>query len=134
MAVALGAVHAAFVDEDGAAWAMGSGGRGQLGLGDWQPKNRPSRIGAAAFGGARAVQIAAGAYHTAVAVSDGSLWSWGRGYEGQLGHGDTERRSGPSRLGPEGFGGAPVLMVACGFGHTLVLTLEGEVCVLLWGH
>jgi len=71
--------------------------------------------------------VAAGAYHTVAPSADGALWSWGRGYEGQLGHGDTERRRSPAKLGMEVFGGSPVVMAACGFGHTLVLTAVGEV-------
>lgn len=124
MAVACGYVHTVMVSEDGFAFTTGSGERGQLGHGDWQPKHRPTRIVGPA---ARFVMLAAGAYHTVASSSDGDLWSWGRGYEGQLGHGDTERRKSPAKLGPEVFGGWPVVMAACGFGHTLVLTAAGEI-------
>lgn len=127
MAVACGYVHTAFVSEDGSAYTTGSGERGQLGHGDWQPKHRPTIITLAAGASPRFVMLAAGAYHTVASSSDGALWSWGRGYEGQLGHGDTERRPTPARLGLEVFGGWPVVMAACGFGHTLVLTAAGEI-------
>jgi alpha-tubulin suppressor-like RCC1 family protein len=50
---------------------------------------------------------------------------------GQLGLGDREdqtaTRTAPATLGPERFGGSPVLMVACGAEHTVTVTEEGRV-------
>jgi len=51
--------------------------------------------------------------------------TWGRGAEGQLGHGDVQDRLRPERIGRELLGGWTVIMVACGVQHTLVLTVGG---------
>mmetsp|Transcript_66033 Transcript_66033/g.107128 ORF Transcript_66033/g.107128 Transcript_66033/m.107128 type:complete len:418 (+) Transcript_66033:600-1853(+) len=71
--------------------------------------------------------MAAGSMHTAGVTKDGTLWSWGDGFYSQLGHGDRKPRERPERLGREMFGRSPAVMVACGGGHTLVLTAAGLV-------
>jgi len=55
----------------------------------------------------------------------GTLWTWGKGEFGKLGHGDREPRQRPSRLGKGMYGGSPAVMVSCGDQHTLVLTAMG---------
>ena len=77
------------------------------------------------FDGAAVVMVAAGDAHTACVTAKGTLWSWGYGEFGRLGHGDREPRQRPVRLGKEMYGGSPAVMVACGGEHTLVLTAVG---------
>jgi alpha-tubulin suppressor-like RCC1 family protein len=71
------------------------------------------------------VMVAAGKGHSAALTSAGRLLLWGGNHFGQLGQGDREQRLVPVTLGPPQFGGAPVAMVACGAGHTLVVTRSG---------
>jgi alpha-tubulin suppressor-like RCC1 family protein len=67
------------------------------------------------FWGALILDVAAGPRHTVAVCSDGSLWSWGGGSEGQLGHGDMPKwRLTPLRIGREKFGGVPVVMADAG--------------------
>ncbi|MGQ5393389.1 InlB B-repeat-containing protein [Paenibacillus sp. M.A.Huq-84] len=42
-------------------------------------------------------QIAAGYYHSVGLVSDGTVWSWGRGSNGQLGNGESVSRAVPRK-------------------------------------
>ncbi|MCR8630375.1 InlB B-repeat-containing protein [Paenibacillus sp. N5-1-1-5] len=42
-------------------------------------------------------QIAAGYYHSVGLVSDGTVWSWGRGNNGQLGNGESVSRAVPRK-------------------------------------
>jgi alpha-tubulin suppressor-like RCC1 family protein len=67
-------------------------------------------------------------------TEDGVIWTSGAGNYGQLGQGDAQASFSvllPTRLGPEAFGGSPVVLVACGGWHTMALTGGG--CVLTCG-
>jgi alpha-tubulin suppressor-like RCC1 family protein len=56
----------------------------------------------------------------------GRLWTWGAGFSGQLGLGDTSNRLAPTLVGAEEvFGGPKVRTVACGHDHTLVVREAG---------
>jgi len=60
-------------------------------------------------------------------TAKGTLWSWDEGKYGRLGLGDCGLRQRPVRLGMKMHGGLPVVMVACGDAHTLVVTAIGLV-------
>ncbi|XP_065149734.1 alsin isoform X3 [Paramisgurnus dabryanus] len=57
------------------------------------------------------------------------VWSWGRGQEGQLGHGDLLPRPQPVCI--KSFSGKEVLRVAAGASHSLALTTQSQ--VFSWG-
>jgi len=64
--------------------------------------------------------------HTVAVAIEGEWWVWGDGVFGQLGLGNEAKRLAPTLVGAEAaFGGSPVLMVACGVNHTLVVTKDG---------
>jgi alpha-tubulin suppressor-like RCC1 family protein len=54
-----------------------------------------------------------------------TVYSWGRGEDGQLGIGDTSDQDEPTYV--DSLRGVGVKEIACGSGHTVVLTVEGEV-------
>lgn len=58
-----------------------------------------------------------------------SIWTWGHGGMGQLGHSDSVSRNDPSLI--RHLNGIGVCKISCGFQHTLALTLDGR--VLAWG-
>ena len=70
------------------------------------------------------VQVAAGAQHSMALTAAGELYTWGEGYNGQLGHGGQYHSAVPRVV--DGIGGAVVGM-AGGVGHSLVTTGEGRV-------
>ena len=72
------------------------------------------------------VQVAAGNRHTACLTADCLVFVCGRGFDGQLGVGDTESRVVPT-LVRGGLGGRNVLQVAVGGLHTMCLTEDGSV-------
>ena len=126
MATACGDDFTAVVTECGELWAFGIGG--QLGIGHDVHQPVPVRVGGREeFDGAALVMVAAGNSHTAAVSSNGTLWTWGDGGGGRLGHADREPRQRPTRLLKELFGGTPAVMVACGDKHTLVTTVSGGV-------
>jgi len=83
----------------------------------------PERVAGREVFVARIVMVAAGALNSAGVTASGMLFTYGSGAEGQLGHGDLGERLRPERIGRELFGGQPVVMVACGMGHTMMLTV-----------
>jgi hypothetical protein len=85
-----------------------------------------------AFGGRKAVMLAAGAKHTMTVTEDGTLWACGSGSCGQLGVGDNRDRLRPVRVGVPGgaFRECRVCMVACGHYHTAAMAEGG---LWTWG-
>ena len=130
MAVACGPYHTLVVGERGGdVFACGRGGQGQLGRGTREHQRTPALVPGlpAVLRRARVVMVAAGGGHSAASTSAGELLVWGLNSSGQLGLGDQEDRTAPATLGPERFGGSPVLMVACGDAHTVTVTEVGRV-------
>ena len=128
MAAALGIGWTVVLAEDGALHACGSGDVGQLGLNSREHRLQPARVGGAELpGGAPVVLVASGGSHWAAVLEDGAVLTCGANGFGQLGHGDTQDRQQPARLGLPVFGGARVVLVACGEGHTLAVTGGGRV-------
>jgi len=115
------------VTEDGEVRAFGRGEGGQLGLGTTAHNLLPARVGGREVFDARVVMVATGSHHAAAVVADGSLYTWGHGYFGQLGHGDKEPQLRPMRLDKALFGASPAVQVACGWAHTVVLTADSRV-------
>lgn len=60
--------------------------------------------------------MSCGPYHTASIGADGSLWTWGNGLFGKLGHGDHKPCFLPRRV--EALAGFTVTSVSCGWWHT----------------
>ncbi|GAA5857740.1 hypothetical protein JCM8547_005966 [Rhodosporidiobolus lusitaniae] len=75
--------------------------------------------------------LSSGAFHSAVRTRDGSLYVFGSDKEGQLGMGGKGGGAEPELVadGEEGGETLVVREVACGAGHTVMLTEEGEVWV-----
>jgi alpha-tubulin suppressor-like RCC1 family protein len=77
--------HTLALKLDGTVWAWGPNAYGQLGKGDGSTNN--SAIPLQVIGLSDVVAIAAGGSHNLVLKSDGTVWSWGWNFTGQLGLG-----------------------------------------------
>ncbi|CAN9498636.1 unnamed protein product [Ophioblennius macclurei] len=80
--VGCGLEHAAALTEDGAVFTFGGGRHGQLGHNSLRDEPRPRLV--AELWGSKVVAVACGSHHT-LALTRRSLYSFGRGGEGQLG-------------------------------------------------
>jgi len=84
---------------DGTLWSWGLNSDGQLGLGIsgfGAQRSSPVQVGALT----NWAKVSASLVSFSLAVkTDGTLWSWGRNDEGQLGHGNTTNRSSPVQVG-----------------------------------
>ncbi|KAF8772726.1 hypothetical protein HU200_005445 [Digitaria exilis] len=76
------------------------------------------------------VLVSAGASHSVALLTGNVLCSWGRGEDGQLGHGDAEDRLVPTVL--SGFDAPGITSVICGADHTTAYS-EEDLQVYSWG-
>ncbi|MCA1831636.1 MAG: hypothetical protein ABR548_02225 [Actinomycetota bacterium] len=113
---------------DGGVWGWGANGAGQLGLGydggglncqcEWVPHKTVGLSGVSA--------VAAGSGMSLALKSDGTVWSWGNNWYGQLGDNSSiQWRNVPQQV--PGLSG--VVAVAAGLTHGLALKSDGTV----WG-
>jgi len=122
VAVAAGNLHSLFLCGSGTVYACGFGIDGPLGLGHEASIAVPRAV--AALDGVCVRSIAAGGAHSLAVCSQGAVWSWGWGRWGQLGHGDEAKALAPRRITALT---KPVVQVAAGGAHSLVLGADGAV-------
>ncbi|XP_052191393.1 PH, RCC1 and FYVE domains-containing protein 1-like isoform X1 [Diospyros lotus] len=67
-------------------------------------------------------EIACGAYHVAVLTSRNEVYTWGKGANGRLGHGDIEDRKTPTLV--EALKDRHVKFIACGSNYTTAICLH----------
>lgn len=141
--LAVGLEHACVLLESGAVKCWGDNEKGQLGLGDIEPRgDDPGEMGdelpALDLGSSAVVGLTAGGYHTCATFEDRSVKCWGANDGGQLGLGDTNHRGDePGEMGtalqavqlPTGERAADA--VAGGL-STCVVTEQGH--VVCWGN
>ena len=123
--VACGSEHTSAIKTDGTLWTWGYNIRGPLGDGTTTSRTSP---GTTAGGGTNWKQVACGSEHTAAIKTDGTLWTCGTNYGGQLGDGTTTSRSSP---GTTAGGGTNWKQVAGGMGHTAAIKTDGTLWT--WG-
>jgi len=90
--VSCGFYHTAAIKTDGTLWTWGFNYYGALGDNTVTQRNSPVQT---VSGGTNWKLVDCGAYHTAAIKTDGTLWTWGRNTEGQLGVNDITHRSSP---------------------------------------
>ena len=110
-----GTNHTAAIKTDGTLWLWGAGSTGRLG--NSAATNRSTPITTFA-GGTNWKQVSGGASHTAAIKTDGTLWTWGRGTQGQLGNNSTTARSTPVTTFA---GGTNWKQVESGYNHTITI-------------
>jgi len=126
VAIAGGGNHTVALKSDGTLWAWGINDRGQLGDGTNTLRNTPVQV----FGGGNTwVAIAARFNHTVALKSDGTLWTWGSNFYGQLGDATNTDRNAPVQTSG---GGNIWVAIAAGDNHTVALKSDGTLWT--WGY
>jgi alpha-tubulin suppressor-like RCC1 family protein len=97
----------------------GQVGHGDHGLADWEP--RPIK----GLTGFKVVQVSAGEDHSVALTDNNEVFSWGRGTNGQLGHGDVKNVWYPFLI--KSLLGKGVVAVGTGYDVTFAITGAGKV-------
>lgn len=92
--ISCGYFHTLLLDNLGKLYSCGLNMHGQLGLGDIEPRNRPSQM----LYSMNIKQIECGSYNTFILINNGDLFTTGLNDCGQLGLGDNNNRNKPTLL------------------------------------
>ena len=124
--VSAGIWQIAAIKNDGTLWTWGSNSYG--GLGDNTIVKKSSPVQTIAYG-TNWQQVACGNFHTAAIKTDGTLWSWGRNLNGQLGNNTVTNRSSPVQTVAFGTNWK---QVDCGYHYTAAIKTDGTLWT--WGY
>jgi alpha-tubulin suppressor-like RCC1 family protein len=117
--------HGAGIKSDGTLWVWGNNYAGKLGTADLNNRLTPVTTFA---GGTNWQQVSCGGYYTCAIKTDGTLWSWGYGFNGVLGNANITNRSTPVTTFS---GGTNWRQVSCGYRHTAAIKTDGTLWA--WG-
>jgi alpha-tubulin suppressor-like RCC1 family protein/uncharacterized protein YfaP (DUF2135 family) len=133
--VSAGANHTMAIQSDGTLWAWGSNEYGKLAVPVNYNNNKCSPTRIATFSNWKSVS--AGSQHTVAIKSDGTLWSWGDNFYGQLGEGPVRYfyagpvnyidRDSPTKIGTR----MDWQSVSAGSNHTMAIENGGNLWA--WG-
>jgi len=123
--IAIGVAHGLALRQDGAVFAWGANGAGQLGNGqEGGEVGTPFRVG----GLDRIVAIAAGGRSSMALDASGRVFVWGDNVAGQLGLGDDQGRTAPTPIKDL----EEVAMIGAGGQHAFAVRRDGV--VFAWGN
>jgi alpha-tubulin suppressor-like RCC1 family protein len=124
---ACGDTFTLLLTETGEVLVCGSGDQGQLGLGTATTAIVGPPVKVRCLDSESVLCIGASSCHCAAVTGNGALFTWGSGRYGQLGHGHEDNVYEPTKVAlPKG---VEIVDVACGGGHTVVLSSTGSVFV-----
>ena len=153
---ACGENHSVALTDSGSVYAWGSGANGRLGIGDGSGDS--GGVGGSGGGGGgggeapaqmstptrvdftdgdddarvvRMAHISCGYNHTGACDVHGNVYTWGKGSNGVLGHGETRDELWPRRVEAASMASERIVQVSCGYKHTAVTAESGALFV--WG-
>jgi alpha-tubulin suppressor-like RCC1 family protein len=135
VSIAAGYAHTIALKSDGTVWTWGYNCYGQLGDGTTDDSYTPVQVkgpeGVGMLTGV--IAVSSGYCYTVALKADGTVWTWGYNYDGQLGDGTTDDRYTPVQVkGPEGVGMlVDITAIAVGYAHTIAL--KNDETAWTWG-
>ena len=126
--VHVGGSSMAAIKTDGTLWTWGAGGSGQLGDRAFSSRLTPITTSA---GGTNWKQVSVGGNYMAAIKTDGTLWTWGRSSEGQLGNNNDTVNSGGATPVTTFAGGTNWKQLSAGTDHTAAIKTDGTLWT--WG-
>jgi alpha-tubulin suppressor-like RCC1 family protein len=113
------------IKTDGTLWGWGSGSSGRLGLGNTTSYSSPVQVGS--LSNWSKLSDGNGNDFILSIKTDGTLWSWGRNVEGELGLGNRTNYSSPKQIGAL----TNWLNISCGSYHSIATKTDGT--LWSWG-
>lgn len=130
--ISAGSYNVVTIKEDGTVWTWGSNSEGNLGNDSYVPEDRYYRVSSGypvqAVDLTDVVSVSAGTSHILALKKDGTVWSWGHNYDGQLGNGNTKNMGKPVQV----VGLTDVVGISAGSYKSMAVKSDGTVWV--WGN
>src|SRR5205085_2623473 len=117
--ISAGSAHSLILDNNRQVYAFGNNDNGQLGLGDYHSKIKPTLIQHLT----NVVQITAGNYYSLVLTNTGQIYSFGLNQDGQLGLSNDKQRNIPTLIPNLN----QIIQIVAGNRHSLALTNNGQI-------
>lgn len=131
VSVACGRNHSAMLTSDGRLYAWGSTSYGRLGIANETRKMVPLPTEVAFFHNIPIYSIASGDFHMMALTHDCSVYSWGYGADGQLGHGNLNHCKVPRRI--DFFDASmQITEISCGAWWSMAVSKAGA--LYAWGY
>ena len=118
--ISVGVINVAAIKTDGTLWTWGNNDNTNLGINDTTNRNTPVTTFA---GGTNWKQVSNGDSSCTAIKTDGTLWTWGRNNEGQLGINASGNRNTPVTTFA---GGTNWKQVGCGIDHTAAIKTSDD--------
>ena len=122
-----GLINEAFITAAGELYTRGNGEHGKLGHGNTYNQSTTKLV--QALSGIVCKQVDHGTKHVAVLTEEGKVYTFGKGGNGRLGHGDKEERHVPTLV--RALETVEIKQVQCGDYFTMALSTSGY--VYTWG-
>lgn len=120
--------YSAALNNKGELFTWGSGEFGRLGYSTETKQQKIPRIIKNLLG-KKIMKVSLGGYHVGAITSEGALFTWGRGINGQLGHGNINNEECPKEV--KFYPPSQIINISCGENHSLAISNEGY--VFAWG-
>ena len=118
--IAIGNIHSLLIDSHDDIWVFGSNYDGQLGLGSTTDSYPPTKL--LLSNEVKPKFVACGTAHSLIIDSNDEVWSFGLNDKGQLGLGDNDNRTSPTKIKD-----IKAKYIACGSDFTFIIDLEDTV-------
>ena len=128
VAVSCGQSHTAILLNTGKVLTFGYGVNYVLGNGTTTQYNSPYGVtDASGYDSSNAIAVSCGGEHTAILLNTGKVVTFGRGDNGELGNGNSNRSVPYGVMNTSGYDSSNAVAVACGLQHTAILLNTGQV-------
>lgn len=142
--------HTLTVGSDGVVYGFGRGGYGELGDGTNTDRTSPVQVLKGAYNGTTylgdnpanpIIAVSSGAYHSIALAADGTIFTFGYNYYGQLGDNSNTNRSIPVQVLEGVYNGTtylgdntsnPIISVVVGDMHSMALAADGTLFAFGW--